>query len=515
MTVLVEHSGRPGLLSVVDRGWRGHLAALGVTLLLALGYFSRDIADMARMWWGVSTYGHCLFILPIIGWLIAERRAEVRQFSPKIWWPGLFVIFAAALVWTMGAAGGIALFRHISIVLMVQAVVLTILGPQVVRAILFPLFYLIFLVPVGEELVPYLQTLTAKLTVILLAVAQVPAEINGVFIKIPNGYFEVAEECSGVKFLIAMVAYGALVSNVCFRSWRRRAAFMAVSIIVPVVANGVRAFGTIYIAWLVDRNFAKGFDHVVYGWFFFAIVLAVVMTIGWRFFDRKVNDPWLSDLKPSVSGGSGNPLMIAVMALATLLTPIAWQKSVAANGRVTMPNQIDLPQVAGWTRVPVKHRYLWAPHFDGADHRLFGTYANANGETVDLAVAVFAWQDEGRELVGYGQGAIDLKSGWAWAANAAKPETGQAERIVAPGPINREVVTVYWVDGKLMGKGAEVKIATAKTRLMGGDQAAVAILVSAEDPPGKSSRPAIDSFVESLGRMDILAENLSATARGR
>jgi exosortase/archaeosortase family protein len=65
----------------------------------------------------------------------------------------------------------------------------------------------------------------------------------------------VAEACSGVKFLIAMVALGVLVANVCFRSWHRRAAFMALCVAVPILANGVRAWGTIYAAQYVgDRK---------------------------------------------------------------------------------------------------------------------------------------------------------------------------------------------------------------------------------------------------------------------
>ncbi|MGQ4828503.1 archaeosortase/exosortase family protein, partial [Enterococcus faecalis] len=77
------------------------------------------------------------------------------------------------------------------------------------------------------------------MTMVLLALAHIPATLDGVFITTPAGYFEVAEACSGVKFLIAMIAYGALVANVCFLRWRRRAAFMGVAVVVPILANGV------------------------------------------------------------------------------------------------------------------------------------------------------------------------------------------------------------------------------------------------------------------------------------
>jgi hypothetical protein len=60
---------------------------------------------------------------------------------------------------------------------------------------------------------------------------------------------------------------------------------MAACVIVPVRANGVRAWATIYVAQFVGAETATGFDHIVYGWLFFAIVLAVLLGAAWRFFE--------------------------------------------------------------------------------------------------------------------------------------------------------------------------------------------------------------------------------------
>ena len=125
-----------------------------------------------------------------------------------------------------GSRSGIALFRQAALVIMLQSLVPTLLGLTLTRALAFPLFYLFFMVPVGEELVPMLQILTAKMSMAMLGWAGVPAHIEGIFITTPNGYYKVAEACAGVKFLVAMVAYGALVAHVCFRSWPRRIVFM-------------------------------------------------------------------------------------------------------------------------------------------------------------------------------------------------------------------------------------------------------------------------------------------------
>src|SRR5690606_13668824 len=147
------------------------------------------------------------------------------------------------------------------------------------------------LVPFGDEIVPGLQTITAELAIALTHASGVTAFIDGIFIDTPAGLFEVAEACSGVKFLVAMVALGALVAHLCFASALRRAFFMLAAMIVPVIANGVRAWGTIYIAQSQGIDFAAGFDHIVYGWIFFALVMLAVIGGAWRYFDRSPEDP--------------------------------------------------------------------------------------------------------------------------------------------------------------------------------------------------------------------------------
>lgn len=495
--------------------WRRPGALLGLVTLVILALFARDTVDIAAIWWNSSTFGHCLLILPIIAWMVWQRWPDLALLSPRGWLPGLVIVAAGALGWLLGDAASVALARHLGLVLMLQGAIVTLLGPKVSRALAFPIFYMFFMVPFGEELVPPLQTITAKMCMALLALVGIPAHIEGVFITTPNGYFEVAEACSGVNFLIAMIAYGALAANLCFKSWRRRAAFMALCVAVPVLANGIRAWGTIYISELTSIDFAASFDHIVYGWVFFALVLAIVMGMSWRFFDRPRDAPWF-DPAPLIETRATQrhrwlpPFALLIVAAA----PLLWSSAVAAAGRRAMPATVALPEVAGWQRVPLATRQPWFPHFEGADHRLLGRYRNAAGEEVDLAVFLFAYQEEGKELVGYGQGAVDPQSQWAWTAPAPAPAHGSAERIVAPGPVTRDVLSFYRVGGVLTGSTARVKIETLRRRLFGGDQAAVAVLVSAEQDRAKPTRAAIDRFLLSLGPVDWFADDIAASARG-
>jgi exosortase A len=480
--------------------WQTHLAALALVAAAILALFQRDAIHIVSIWWNDATFNHCLLIAPLIGWLVWQRVPELTRLRPAAWAPALALVAVGAAAWLLGEAGGVALARHAGLVAMLQGAAVACLGKSVSRALAFPIFYALFLIPLGRELVPPLQTFTADMAMALLGLSGVPAHIEGVFITTPSGYFEVAEACAGVRFLVAMVALAALVANLCFRSWPRRLAFLAVAVIVPILANGVRAWGTIYIAHLSSIEFASGFDHVFYGWIFFAIVIALVLAAAWPFFDRAPGEPWFDPA--ALANGRGSPITpvaAAVLALAAL--PLAWSAAVASASTAPLPPTMAMPDVQGWQRLPANGR--WRPRFDGADRFEIARYRDPEGREVDLAVAVFADQSEGREPVGFGQGEAE---GWAWTVDAAAPPGGRAERIASHG-VAREVATFYRVGDILTGSGTEVKLETMKTRLFGGPRRAVAVLVSAQAPAaGTSPRPAIDAFLGALGPVDRLAD---------
>ncbi len=495
-------------------GWRPHLIALGLLVALILLLFARDATGIVSIWWNSSTFNHCLLLPPIIAWLVWQRREALGRLVPLAWAPGLAIVAAGAFGWLLGQAAGVALARHLGLVLMLEGSVVALLGRAVARGLLFPLAYGLFLVPFGEALVPPLQTLTARISMALLGLAGVPARIDGVFVTIPNGWFEVAEACSGISFVVAMLALATLVAHLCFSRWPRRLAFVAVAVALSVLANGVRAFATIYVAHLTSAQAAAGFDHIVYGWLFFALVIALLLAIGWRFFDRPSDAPWFDPAKLQPVPPRPERRLLAVTAGAAMLaiTPIGWSSAVIARGAVALPTPIELPDVPGWQRVALS-AVPWSPRFDGADHRLLGRYGDANGHRVDLAIALYAHQEEGRELVGYGQGAIDPDGGWAWTDDRPSPPDGTAFRMSAPGKVVREVVTFYRVGAVTTGSPTAVKLETLRVRLLGGRQRAVTLIVSAEEQNGWSARPAIDAFIARLGPVDQFADRIADAAR--
>ena len=505
------------VIAAIPPGWRRPLGALALCWGLLVLLFIGDWAAMARQWWDSSTYTHILLVPPIIGWLVRLRWDQLRLLHAHAWWPGLMALAVALLLWLLGTLAGLNLASQAGAVAMLPAGVLCLLGPRVAAALAFPLAYMAFLVPFGDELVPTLQMITARLTIALTHASGIPAVIDGVFIDTPAGLFEVAEACSGVKFLIAMIALGALVAHVCFRNWWRRAAFMLAAIVIPILANGVRAWGSIFIAQYHGVEFAAGFDHILYGWVFFALVIAVLLGIGWRFFDRPAADPfvdaaalaanpWLSRMARQRL----SPYVALAVATALALGTALWGRAALAL-EAPLPAQVALPDVPGWTRTAYAPSVPWEPRAAGAQDRRIVRYVDGGGRKVDLFVALYARQGEGSEAGAFGEGALVPGSAWRWLAPAPSLAGGDGAWLQADGRHRRLAVTFYRSGKVLTGSRARLKLATMQAQLAMRPQVTAMVIVSAEGAPDVAEG-AVQAFLADSAPLGRLIDRIGGGA---
>jgi exosortase A len=510
-------ASRARLAGGVDRlpaDWRIPLLQLALGWAVLLLLTAGDWADMADQWWNSSTYNHILLVPAIVAWLVALRVPALAELTPQAWWPGLLGLAGSLFLWLLGDISGLNLASQLGAVLALQSAVLTLLGPRVAAALLFPLTYMLFLVPIGDELVPALQLITAELTIALTAWSGVPAAIEGVFIDTPAGLFEVAEACSGVKFLIAMIALGTLVAHLCFRSWIRRAAFMAAAVALPILANGVRAWGTIYIAQSQGIAFAAGFDHIFYGWVFFALVMTALLGLSWRFFDRAPDDPvvdagWVA-ASPVLARLTRYRMRgtAALAALAALTLAFACWGVAARTVEAPLPQQIALAEVPGWQRSDPASTVPWEPRAAGADLRLLGRYHDGLGREVDAFVAVYAAQAEGREAGASGEGALRPDTPWRWFAPEAAIAGGHAEWLQAHGRVRRLTLTWYRSGPLLTGSNSRLKLATMAGRLAMREEPTVMLILSAEERPDQSARASLTDFLDAAGPLGAWMDDM-------
>jgi exosortase A len=345
---------------------------LVILILLPLLFRGTSVALIAA-WNGETAYSYCFVILPICAWLIWERRSKLLAEYPAPSLLGIVLLVGACAAWLLGEITGTVVVSEFALVVMAQGVVVAILGVQVARVLLFPLAYLLFLVPVGESLIPPLQSVTADFTVALLKMTGIPVHSNGVVIFLPTMTWIVAEACAGVKFLIASVALGALLSEMFLRSWRRRIIFMALSVAVPIVANGLRAYIIVVIGYLSNNKYAVGADHLLYGWLLFALVLAGMIGVSVAMREPPDQD----NSSPTRMSRAAAPTF-PIAALASLLLILSVRAGAASlenrPANTAIPATLPLSIGTSWT--PVATEDPSPAIFAGADRVWYQAYSD-------------------------------------------------------------------------------------------------------------------------------------------
>lgn len=491
-----------------DVAWRRALAALGCAALAMVAIFHATALHLVTLWWTSSTFSHCLILLPIIGWLVWLRHRELAKLTPHAWLPGLLVIAGGAMVWGLGEAASVAILRHLGLVVMLVGLIPALLGPQVTRGLAFPLFYALFLVPAGEELVPVMQHATADMAMAMLRLTGIPAYLDGIFITTPNGFFRVAEACSGVKFLVAMAALAVLAAHLCFLRWDRRVLFIAFAMTTAALANGVRAFGTIWMAENWGAEFAVGADHLIYGWLFFGLVIVIIGLVARRWFDREPEAvPIDGDSLSQTSIGRSAPLPLS-LGLAALLAiiPAVWLGIGATGPSEVSP--VAVRTVGDW-RVFAPPATIWRARFDGAAARSDWRLIGPNGAIAEVTVARFVHQREGSEMVGFGQGAVDPDGDWSWSSDA-QPIDGMRVQGLRNAGRTLAAMTLYRV-GRNAPTDSPVKVKWQylSARLLRQDESASAIIIASENVEGHTARDNIAALVDAAGGVDALVLRLT------
>lgn len=340
------------------------LTALVLAALFAL-YFN-TAASIVALWNSSETFAHGYVILPISLWLIWRRRANFLVYPPRPYWPALLALAMAGAAWLLARMGEVQVVMQYAFAAMLPLAALAIFGVALARSLAFPLLFVLFAVPFGEVFIDPLINFTADFTVWCLRLIGMPVLRNGTHFEIPSGSWSVVEACSGVRYLISSVTLGCLYGYLTYRTWGRRMLFIGLSIVVPVIANGLRAFMIVMIGHYSGMTLAVGVDHLIYGWLFFGLVMLVMFWIG-GYWQQDQPEPAPQPVIAGQSGAAAAPikssaaLAAAVIALAALWPAwAAWSDRANDNPHVpVLALDLTLPAAAPFTS--------WKPGYMPAD----------------------------------------------------------------------------------------------------------------------------------------------------
>lgn len=323
---------------------RGHLWGLLLLAGVVAVAFHGTLASIVATWARSATYTHGFIVLPIALWLLWSRRTVLSLLSPRPSLAAIPALLALGLIWLVSRMVAVNVTEQLAVVAMFPVCIWLILGPAYLKAWLFPLAYLMFAVPMGSFLVAPLMELTADVTVALVRASGVPVYRDGLFFSLPTGHWSVVAACSGQRYLIASVTLGVLFAYLNYRRWSRRVIFVLASIVVPIAANGLRAYGIVMLGHLSDMTVAVGVDHLLYGWLFFALIMIALFAAGscWR----ETGTAPFELPTPDVAGGGptrGAPLTL--IAVAGTVAIAAWPVGAAMAGLSPTPVSSQVPSI--------------------------------------------------------------------------------------------------------------------------------------------------------------------------
>ncbi|NMF87383.1 exosortase A [Aromatoleum petrolei] len=472
----------------VPRATMIRLAVLAVGLVALVVTYRGTVGAMVEIWGRSDTFAHGYLVAPITCWLIWRERARLRelQMAPSL--VGMAAAAVAGFAWLLGELASVASVSQFAFVGMVVALVWAVMGTRVARALAFPLGFLFFLVPFGEFLFPAMMDRTTDFIIWGLRGSGVPVYAEGRSLVIPSGHWEVVEGCSGVRYLIASVVVGSLYAYLTYRSPLRRTVFVAFSVVLPVFANWLRAYGIVFLAHVSDNKIAAGVDHLIYGWVFFGLVMMALFWVGARWREDELPGAPAGDAAVSrVPTHPGTPGAFAAAGVAAILIVLMWQPVLAgldAQGRRGSVTLAGLNAGGGWERVADTRLPDWKPHFFGMNRELREVWSNG-GPPVGLYLAYYRGQGPGQELVNSENRVLKHKDRqWTMTAEGAHSTKIGAEAAsvlsteIADAASGRLLVWHwYWIDGRWTASDYVAKVYQTLAQLRGRGDDSVAVMV--------------------------------------
>ena len=258
----------------------------GTLLLLAAGFLVLllpTVLDLSRQVWNSDDQGHGPIIGAVSLWLIWSNRQRLiaAPYLPVNLW-GSILLLLALLLYALGRSQQIMQAESLSLIVLAAALVLLLRGVQGLRVVAFPLFFLLFLVPLPGVLV---QALTIPLKTAVSYVAEVlmhhagyPVGRTGVILTVGPYQLLVADACAGLNSMFTLEALGLLYMNLMGYTSKLRNVLLAI-LVVPIafVANVVRVLILILVTYHFGDEAGQGFVHTFAGMVLFGVGLAMML----------------------------------------------------------------------------------------------------------------------------------------------------------------------------------------------------------------------------------------------
>jgi exosortase D (VPLPA-CTERM-specific) len=450
--------------------------------------FVHVLGELYNIWNLKPEYSHGVIIPVLSAFLIWRQREQLRSLPFTGSWAGLLLIAVGLVLRFVGAATTMHTFEHYAFLLVLYGLVLSLTGAVIFRRLWMPLLILVFAVPLpsffNNSLSLHLQLLSSELGVWVIRAAGVSVLLEGNVIDLGSYQLEVAEACSGLRYLFPLMTLSFIIAYLYRGSaWKRAVVFLA-SIPITVLMNSLRIG---FIGITVDRwgpAMAEGALHDFEGWLVFMLSTAAVVLTAFglsRFGRSRV--PWNRAFAGPVTAAGVSPSGSNRVAAASggMATPPEGPRSssramaqtvprsfvaaavlvfmAAAADAATPPPTLTYPPRASFTEFPARigdwvgqREVLQGVYLDALrlDDYVLADYSENGSAPINFYSAYYQSQDNTRAI----HSPHDCIPGGGWEIVKFEQRTLPATRTTRAFQVNRAIVQLgdhrqivyYWFD---------------------------------------------------------------------
>jgi exosortase B len=255
-----------------------------ICVLGLLALYVPTVTGLALNIWSTEEQSQGPIVLAICAWLIWRGWDEINDSMADRPRPALGWLFIAIglLLYVFGRSQRILSAQTLSVIFMLPGLVLLLRGSKQLRAAAFPLFFMIFLIPLPATMVdavtqPLKLAVSSVATTVLFNVGY-PIARSGVILQIGQYQLLVADACAGLHTLFSLEAMGLLYLNVVRHSSLMRNIALAI-LIVPIsfAANVIRVIVLALITYHFGDEAGQGFLHGFAGLVLFMTALMFII----------------------------------------------------------------------------------------------------------------------------------------------------------------------------------------------------------------------------------------------
>jgi exosortase len=225
------------------------------------------------------------FLIPIVSlYFVYERRKGLSVVNASTSWGGFGLLIFGILLFLLGNLATEYFTMRFSMLVVLGGIAHFLLGKEVFKALIFPIIFLIFMIPIPSVLMDRItfpmQLFASKVAAKSLYLIGIPVLREGNIIELANTSLEVAEACSGIRSLISLLALSVVFAYFSQKTNLKRVLLVLSTFPIAIIANAARVTGTGILAHHYGDQVAQGFFHGFSGWILFVVAFVCLFTVG-------------------------------------------------------------------------------------------------------------------------------------------------------------------------------------------------------------------------------------------